>query len=355
MQEEVLPLSKILNQFWAGSVEWSATADSQLRFWSSVRYEGLNAPISADILGLTLEQSFWYPADFNHQNVSFLFQDASATASGGGMLRMHRGYLQPYGDLVLAEFSMSQAELSITLRELLGILWCIRATANHTKYRLVFICDNWQTCRAILRGSRIPAIQAVAEEIFFWCLANNKACWPIWVPRTHALIREADRRSRLKIPHDERSLVVVVRRANSLARRIWGRDISFDQAASHRSAIAINGKRLPFNAVCFQPGASGIDMFSCPNSWIDNINYVFPPAPIAGRLITFLPSSKARVIVALPLPIANEWWSFAIQPKAAGLRASETVGSFKIFAFDFSEPAGLEGPAPSVRVKHVLT
>ena len=350
MQVDKLSLARILNQFWSGTVAWSTTADAQLRFWNNVRFEGLSAPISADVLGLALEQSFWYPGDFNHSDVSFLFQDASATASGGGMLSMRDGRLQPYGDLFLAEFSLTQAELSSTLRELLGILWCIRATSDHTKHRLVFFCDNWQSCRAILRGSRVPAIQAVAEEIFFWCLTHNKTCWPIWIPRTHALIQEADRRSRLKIPHDERSPTAVVLKANELARRFWGRDISFDQAASHRSAIIINGKQLPFNAVCFQPGASGIDMFRCPRSWVNNINYMFPPAPIAGRLITFLPSSKARSIVALPRPIANEWWSFAVQPHATGLRMSEVVGSFQLFVFDFSGTTAPDMQAPFIRV-----
>ena len=283
MRAEDMPLARILNHFWAGTVKWSLAADKQLQFWEGVRFEGLSAPISADILGMTIEHAFWYPADFNHDKVSFLFQDASESATGGGMMAMINGQLQPVGDMFLAEFSAAQAQLSSTLRELLGILWCIRATARHTKPRLVFICDNWQTCRAILRGSRIPAIQAVAEDIFFWGLRHNVICWPIWVPRTHALIREADRRSRLHIPHDERSPCYVVCAANKLARRLWGRNISFDQAASHKSAITINGRQLPFNAVCFQPGAAGIDMFRCLQSWRHNINFVHPPAPIVGR------------------------------------------------------------------------
>ena len=273
---------------------------------------------------------------FNHSEISFLFQDASETAAGGGMMAMIEGQWRPIGDMFLAEFSWSQSELSSTLRELLNILWCIRAIAHHVKPRLVFICDNWQSCRAILRGSRILAIQRLAEEIFFWCLQQNKTCWPIWVPRTHALIMEADRRSRLRIPHDDRSPAYLVKAANNLARRIWGVDISFDQAASHKSAIVINGRQLPFNAICFQPRASGIDMFRCHQSWIGNVNYVFPPAPIAGRLLTFLPSTKARTIVALPAPIDNAWWSFAVQPNAQGLLVRLEVGSFVLLAFDFS-------------------
>ena len=333
---EHLSLAVIINRFWSGTVRWSTAANRQLQFWSGVNFENLSSPISADVLGMSIEQAFWYPQRFNHHAVSFLFQDASATASGGGFLHMINGSLSPSRELFLAIFSPAQGQFSSTLRELLGILWCVRSTRHGTKPRIVFICDNWQTCRAILRGSRVPEIQKVAECIFFWCLSNNRICWPIWVPRTHVLIREADRRSRLHIPHDDRSPPPVILAANNLATRLWGEELSFDQAASHRSAISIRGRTLPFNAVCMQPGAAGIDMFRCPQSWTSNVNYVFPPAPVLGRLLTFLPTTRSRCILATPLPIGFSWWSYALQPRSTGLLERLDVGGFALFAFDFS-------------------
>ena len=246
------------------------------------------------------------------------------------------GSLLPSTEVFLAEFSGDQKLLSSTLRELLGMLWWVRATRDRTKYRLVFICDNLQSCRAVLRGSRVPAIQRIAEEIFLWCLDNRKVCWPIWVPRTHVLIREADRRSRLSIPYDDRSPHAVVTAANRMAVNLWGAGLSFDQAASHKTAIRVRGVALPFNAFCFQPGASGIDMFRCMQSWRCNINYVFPPEPMTGRLLTFLPTTRAKTVVALKLPIGNAWWSYTLQPHSTGLLAPHRVAGFKIFAFDFS-------------------
>ena len=251
-------------------------------------------------------------------------------------MHMRNGVLVPSDELFLAEFSRSQQLFSSTLRELLGILWCLMATNGRTKPRIVFICDNWQTCRAILRGSKIQAIQNVAERIFFWCLMHNKSCWPIWVPRTHRLIKEADRRSRLRIPHDESSPPALVSYADKLALRLWGRGLSFDQAASHKSVIKPHGRALPFNAVCFQPNAEGIDMFRCLDSWAHNINYVFPPAPMTGRLITFLPSTAARTIVVLPLPVKSAWWSYAVLPGAKGLIHRSQAHGFAVLAFDFS-------------------
>ena len=219
----------------------------------------------------------------------------------------------------------------------MGILWCLIATARSTKTKLVFICDNEQSCRAILRGSRVPQIQRVAEAIFMWCMASGKICWPIWVPpRTHTLIKEADRRSRLFIPHDERSPLAVIVWANGMARRIWGHPLSFDQAASHRTAIWVEGRQLPFNAICFQPGVHGVDLFACRQSWFHQVNYIFPPVPIIGRLLSFLPSTQARAVVVIKGRIPSAWWTYMVSPGATGLVESSSVNGYNIFAFDFS-------------------
>ena len=117
----------------------------------------------------------------------------------------------PSDDLFLTIFSPSRSEFTV-YQYAQGAprqFWCIVVTRDDTKYRIVFICDNWQSCRAILRGSRVPAIQRVTECIFFWCLNNNRIYCPIWVPRTHHLIQEADRRSRLHIHHDDRPFAAV--------------------------------------------------------------------------------------------------------------------------------------------------
>ena len=331
-----MPLSHIVNRFWHGTVKWSRQAQSQLDFWSKVDFNALSAPISADVLGRAAENTVWYPESFDHSAISVLAQDASGTASGGGVLFMEGGKMMHQQDLFLAEFDHFQQLLSSTLRELLGILWCLKATSPRSKKRIIFVCDNWQSCRAILMGSRIKAIQRVAQEIFLWCLRTGRICHPVWIPRTHMIIVESDRRSRLSIPHDERSPPEVVREANRIANQCWGGDLSFDQTASHRSAISVKGRRLPFNAICMQPGASGVDTFLCTESWAGNLNYVFPPFPMLGRLITYLPSTKSRAVVAIKRPVPHAWWSFAIQPCAPGVVLERRVGKFVLLAFDFT-------------------
>ena len=339
LRGSALSLKLILNRFWVGTVTWSNDAQRQLEFWSQVRFENLSAPISADVLGRAAELKFSYPADFNLRSVSFLFQDASDTATGGGVLVPSAGALIPAdGSLFLAEFDHELARSSSTMRELIGIKWCLQAALSMTSPKVIFLCDNWSACQAICRGSSLPHIQNLAESIFLWCMAHGKICWPVWVPRNHSLIQEADRRSRLSIPHDDRSPARLVRMANtlSLSWMAWRAPLSFDQAASHRSAIAVNGMQLPFNAYCMQPGANGVDMFAQWKSWADNVNYVFPPRPMTGRLITFLPTTKSRSVVVFRGPVPPTWWSFAVQPNAPGVITSVHAAAFIIVLFDFS-------------------
>ena len=299
------PLKAILSAFWSGTLPWDMAAQRVLNFWSRVDFIKLSAPISADVLGKSIELAFQYPAYVEHKDVSMLFQDASGTGTGGGILHRIGAKLCPSKRIFLAMFDETDKKKSSTLREILGILQCLIATKKSTKCRIVFACDNYQTVRAIKYGSKTPEIQIVAELIFAWCLANNKICWPVWLPREHSVIKEADRRSRLTIPHDDRSPQVVVDFANNLAVKLWGQPLSFDQAASHVSAIRVRGRKLPFNAFCWQPGASGVDTFSQLDSWTSNVNYVYPPAPMTGRMATFLQHTKSRVILVIPMSAKN--------------------------------------------------
>ena len=172
-------LSSILAMFWSGTVCWSIDAQRCLAFWADVDFGRLRSPISADVLGKSIESVFDNPAIAQHANISILCQDASATAAGGGIVRLRHGLLSLDPQLFLAMFSHELCEASSTLRELVGILMCLWSTERKTRQRIVFACDNYQSVQAILLGSRIPVIQFVADLIFRWCLTSNKVCWPI--------------------------------------------------------------------------------------------------------------------------------------------------------------------------------
>ena len=334
-----VPIRTILTRFWSGSVRWTPAAQRQLEFWSKVDFSGLEAPISTDVLGKSVEAVFVKPRVVNHDNVTCLFQDASQTASGGGRLRPTTACMVPTEDLFLAMFSQDESELSSTLRELLGILWCLEASVDRSTTRVIFACDNYGSVNAIRFGSRTPNIQAVAERIFAFCLQNNVVCWPVWIPRLNSVIVEADKRSRMFIPHDDSTPQTIVDTCNRMALRIWAQPLSFDQAASHVSAVKVDGTPLPFNAFCMQPGAVGVDMFLQLQSWRQNINFVHPPKPMTGRLLSFLQSTKSRSIVTFPTRRSPAWWSYMTQPGAEGLVAQCAESGFTILAYDFTSSA----------------
>ena len=107
-----------------------------------------------------------YSIMLDHSSVFILYQDASAVAAGGGLLEFAQGRLYEDPSLFLAGFTSEEARASSAFRELVGILWCLQSTAHITKHRIAFACDNWQSVNAIIRGSRKPGIQKLAENIF---------------------------------------------------------------------------------------------------------------------------------------------------------------------------------------------
>ena len=203
LQAPNLSLRAILSMFWSGTVVWFDDANRQLAWWAQVPFERLSAPISAEVVGKSAELLVRYPARFNSDEVSFACQDASETASGGGLLRVKvkDDKLVHSNSVYLAEFDEAGSEASSTWREIKGMQWCLRSMVRITRERIVFLCDNFSSCQAILRGSSIPRIQGVADSIFSWSIRNGVAVWPVWVPRSDPYIQEADRPSRLSIPH----------------------------------------------------------------------------------------------------------------------------------------------------------
>ena len=110
MKSPSIPLRLILTRFWSGTVKWSQAAQRQLDFWSKVNFLELEAPISADVLGKSLEAVFTRPDIIDHSQVTCLFQDASKTASGGGKLRRGKHSMQPLRELYLTMFSSAETE-----------------------------------------------------------------------------------------------------------------------------------------------------------------------------------------------------------------------------------------------------
>ena len=62
----------------------SGVANEDLKFWSSVDFAELRAPISADTLEVIASTIRVNTQQFDHRSIAFLASDASETACGGG-------------------------------------------------------------------------------------------------------------------------------------------------------------------------------------------------------------------------------------------------------------------------------
>ena len=265
---KTLSLKKILAHFWDGDVRWSRDAEADLAFWRSVDFATLRAPISSDTLEALAATSSLDVSHFDHSKMAFMASDASETACGGGLLRSRPDgtfEFDPEGTF-FSPLSPDLVGASSGLRELVAIFWMLRAMLSALPGWLVVFTDSHVACCAIRRGSRSPALQAVARAIFVWCLRKSIVLFPCWSPRESEVISEADRRSRWRDVYGDRTPPRVFAAADRLAVRLWGRRLSFDRQASHLNRMPPPGMGppLPYNALWNQPDCAGVDMFLQP-------------------------------------------------------------------------------------------
>ena len=56
---------------------------------------------------------------------------------------------------------------------------------------------------------------------------------------------------------------------------------------------------------------------------------------MVGRLVTFLPSTKAKAVVTFPRTSRTNWWSFATQHNSDGVLEVREHQGFTVIVFDF--------------------
>ena len=71
--------------------------------------------------------------------------------------------------------------------------------------------------------------------------------------------------------------------------------------------------------------------------WVNHINFVYPAEPTIGRVLTFLPHTRARTVVVFPLHLAvGRWWSSWTTRGQNGVLATAVHDGFLIVAVDHS-------------------
>ena len=326
-------LSALLRHFWRGSVAWTKPMESELRFWESFDFLGAKALISHDFMRERIEDQVRNPTGELADDVTMIAQDASKIASGMQRMQLKSGrWVTVVGSMVY--FSHVESESSSTLREVLGSLRAVKTFFKRGITKILLPCDSYNTYLAIRRGSRNDEIHAVAIEIFFFCLEHGVEIIPVWTERSHYIIKEADKRGRFVEPNDYRTPPLVVHEANRVATQLWGGPLQFDRAASAFNALP----GMKFNSLWPQVGSAGVDMFK-QSDWAQYINFVHVSFTVLPRLLAFLPSTKARVAVLVPLIHARQWTPSTL-PGAPGVvhRLVYAPGSSPLLAHRSKHP-----------------
>ena len=336
-------LKRLLSAFWDDDVRWTVLADDDLRFWESVDFYALRAPISADTLEVMASSIRLDTSQFDHANIGFLASDASETACGGGLLSFGAGTFEfDASGTFFSHLTRDLIGASSGLREIVAIYWMLVSLESRLPRRVVVFSDSRVACSAISRGSRVYAIQFVARLIFAWCLRHSVCLFACWSPRASDVNTVADTRSRWSDTYGHSTPKLVFLAADRIATRLWAAPLSFDRQASHLNVMpprSLGRPPLPFNSLWNQPGSSGVDMFLQPvASWQGNINFIHPAAPTIGRVLSFLPATSSRSVVVIPCRFVDNcpWWSTFTVAGGPGVRHSERLLDFLVVAVDHS-------------------
>ena len=136
----------------------------------------------------------------HHDPTAIFYSDASAYARGGQVFFIDRTEF----DLYSTAFSSREIELDSNSRELLGILYGLRAFKRHLKNSVVqFFTDNQNAATNCGKGSTSLRLHQLALDIFCFCLQSNIIFQVHWISRS--LNVYADNISRI-IDHDDWSI-----------------------------------------------------------------------------------------------------------------------------------------------------
>lgn len=318
LQANAFNMRWLLKRAWRGSVTWSQEADQELKFWESVEWEILWAPMGYDTLlaGLgdsvkAADKDVWGPRVF------FVAADTSNMATGGGSFI-------PVGDghfdcLKFAHQMLRHdvREESSAEREMEGIAGTIVAMNPPRGSRLVVITDNLAVYLAFKRGSSHLVLRMIARRVFLYCVQRGWVLQPIWLSRTSQLVTFCDTGSRLVDHADYSAPAGLFWGANSEAIRLWGQGFSHDRFASNLQVQPTDCSwKLPFTSWHHQAFSSGEDaLASC---WQGNVNWVNAPFALIGKVYTLVRRQETVAAVVVPR-CSKKWWAPFLKSGAEGV------------------------------------
>ena len=216
-----------------------------------------------------------------------IYSDASASACGG--------FIEFEGKVSHQNWSDFEKSQSSTFRELLAVSLSMKALTESLQAQAVtWFTDNQNVARIVNCGSRVPALQDLAMDIFQTCLLNSVSNDMQWIPRD--LNSAADDISKF-IDHDDYTINDTV--FNALD-DLWG------PHTCDRFACPDNAKVQCFNTRFYQPGSSGVNAFS--QDWSNHNNWLCPPVYLTCKVGRHMRLFSAKGALIVPVWKSAHFW-----------------------------------------------
>lgn len=313
-------LKVLLKRTWSVDAIWSVAAEKELRFWELVRFEDLWAPMRQwDLLPDARDCLVRPRCGRLNPRVEVFASDSSDTATGGAQFVVTDGRLMARPDrMMVVPLTEVGLEESSTYREMEGLCKLEFSLVHPACRRLFFLVDSIASMLGLLRGSRLEKLNAFAKILFLRCLRHQKLMFPLWFRRCVGMIETVDAWSHLTLSADFSLPAPLFWRANSVARRLWGKGFQFDRFASAACVMPADCRvKLPFNSEYWQPGSSGCDALR--QDWRRTINWVNPPFFLLDQVLGLLKMQRAVAAVLVPRQAGGRW-DVEARPGCAGYR-----------------------------------
>lgn len=192
--------------------------------------------------------------------------DTSATMSGGGEF-VRDGMLWRIKGKMVARLSASEVLKSSTIRELTGAERVDLTLVPDSCSKLFLPVDSQATVSCLLRGSRVPELQALlVARIFENQLRCNRVLWPVWMRRSTRIIQLVDEISRFIDDHAFMAVPKLFWQANAYAIKLWSKGFQLDACTDMHNVQPVDSSiKLSFFSRWPAPHSSRFDM--CQQRW----------------------------------------------------------------------------------------
>jgi hypothetical protein len=255
------------------------------------------------------------------RDVRVLAVDTSDTASGGGeFVADNKMWKLSEDGMMVTELEPHQVGKSSTLRECKGCVDVDQTCVPDACTKAVVLCDNQATVSVMKNGSSIPELNACAVVVFKRALRNQRVLHFRWIGREQPVIAICDRGSRMALTADVATPPEIFWRAESEARRLFGRGFQYDRFASEKTVCPPGtAKKLLFDSEYRAPGAAARDAMT--QYWLGFINWVAPPFVLLDQVLDLMVGQGVAGAVMVPFDSrAGHAWAHRIREGDVGVK-----------------------------------